>query len=142
MHYTSQVTSCAACSRISFRPFHPLRSVQLRKCASVSPSVGLQPRYKGRLRASSDSGGDVFRDIRFKELPAKSRDAVLSAVEQLGNSATAAEVASKAALSVQEAEKCLQALAIDGSGSLKARFVLLSPRHVIEPSSCTHGHCG
>lgn len=100
------------------------------------PSV-LLPGYPGlrtsrrdipRIGAFSTGDEEIFQERRFKEFALKSREAVLQAVEQLGNSATAAEVAAKAALPVQEAEQLLQALAIDGSGSLKVCCV-------IEPSS-------
>jgi hypothetical protein len=107
------------------------RSVLQQRLASVNPLHQQRHRALSRFRAYTDSQ-DVFRDKRFKEFAPRAREAVLNAVEELGNSATAAEVASRAALPVQDAEKCLQALAIDGSGSLK---VCCSNR--VSPS----GHC-
>lgn len=109
MHYAhiNVIQPSAVCARSSLRPsawaYAPLR--KQRSCRKVI------------LRASSSD--EIFREQRFTEFPLKSREAVLRAVENLGNSATAAEVASKAGLPIQVAEKLLQALAIEGSGSLK-----------------------
>jgi hypothetical protein len=80
------------------------------------------------------SADEIFKEPRFSELPFVSRQAVLKALEELDHSGTAAEVASKAALSIQEAERCLQALAIDGGGSMK---VYLPPSSSSKLRSCT-----
>lgn len=116
-HTMSQGLSGTLCTRRIPRPsvvLLPKRS----SSASTAPSSKLVT-----VRASNDD--EVFKERKFKDFALRSREAVLRAVEELGNSATAAEVASKAALPVQEAEQCLQALAIDGSGSLKVHSVKL-----------------
>ena len=116
-HTTSQGLSGTFYTRRS-----PLPSIvllpKLRSSASTAPSSKLVT-----VRASNNDEG--FKERKFKDFALRSREGVLRAVEELGNSATAAEVASKAALPVQEAEQCLQALAIDGSGSLKVHSVSL-----------------
>lgn len=46
----------------------------------------------------------------------------MQALDALGRSATAAEVASKAGLPIQETERYLQGLASEGEGSMKVRI--------------------
>ena len=136
LYLRSRCTPCAACARHSFRrPFQRLRRSGKRPAVELPSGPGFRTNRRdvSRIRASSTDGEEMFRERRFKEFTLQSREAVLRAVEQLGNSATAAEVAAKAALPVQEAEKLLQALAIDGAGSLKVCCV-------IEPSQ-QHSCC-
>lgn len=106
-------------------------------CTGIIPRIGVgvhqcvrnvRPHHTSTWdssRAKASSNKDVFEGKKFKDFAPLSREAVLQALKVLGNSATAAEVASKAALPVKEAEQCLQALAIEGSGSLKVCFANL-----------------
>eukprot|EP00240_Pyramimonas_obovata_P015466 CAMPEP_0118925294 /NCGR_PEP_ID=MMETSP1169-20130426/3201_1 /TAXON_ID=36882 /ORGANISM="Pyramimonas obovata, Strain CCMP722" /LENGTH=275 /DNA_ID=CAMNT_0006866545 /DNA_START=169 /DNA_END=993 /DNA_ORIENTATION=- len=58
-------------------------------------------------------------EVEITKLPAKTREGVISAVEELGNRVTVGDVAGKAGLKVSEAEAGLRALASDTLASLQ-----------------------
>lgn len=74
-----------------------------------------------RRKLRAVAGSSSFDEFDVTKLPFSARQAVMQALDVLGRSATAAEVASKAGLSIQETERCLQGIASEGDGSMKVR---------------------
>jgi hypothetical protein len=68
----------------------------------------------------------AFDSVDYAEFPYDKRAAVAQAVEELSFSATAAEVARKAGISIKDADRCLQALALKTGGGLKVRIHAVS----------------
>jgi hypothetical protein len=66
-------------------------------------------------------------EVEVTKLPAKTRDGVLSAIEQLGNKVTVGDVAAKTGLKLSEAEAGLVALASDTLASLQVKRCTFCP---------------
>ena len=91
--------------------------VAKRRQTNAYPFSSPQPRQK--LRAVAGSGS--FDELDVAKIPFSARQAVMQALDALGRSATAAEVASKAGLPIHDTERYLQGLASEGDGSMKVR---------------------
>eukprot|EP00892_Ulva_mutabilis_P009503 jgi/Ulvmu1/6925/UM032_0003.1 len=72
-----------------------------------------------RRKLRAVAGGSSFDEFDVAKLPFSARQAVMQALDSLGRSATAAEVASRAGLSIQETQRCLQGLASESEGNMK-----------------------
>lgn len=119
----TELTGRKCCATVGPQVSCRRTSPRLRQCvASKRPS---RPRLAAstprRTRIRAYSGSSSFDELEITRLPFSSRQAVMQAVDALGRSATAAEVASEAGLSIHDTERCLQAIANESGGNMKVR---------------------
>lgn len=101
-----------------------------RSCVRLRHGIASKRHFRGpheetQLRRSNTkalSGSSSFDELDIKRVPFSERQAVMQALDGLGRSATAAEVASDAGLPITDTERCLQSLANKSQGSLKVCF--------------------
>lgn len=144
-HLMSDCSNCVCSGR---------SSPQVRRsCLRLRHGIASKRNFRGqheatllrRSKTKALSGSSSFDELDIKRVPFSERQAVMQALDVLGRSATAAEVASDAGLSISDTERCLQSLANESQGSLKVccqgrRRAGLAVRHRMFFALCLHGY--
>lgn len=131
------ISTCFAISQSSRFYFHPLITLKPSICVKPSPITfpALQTRIappESRARGFAPvvrAGIDIPADIRpgsaveSDKLPSDVRKRAMEAVDSCGGRVTIGDVASRAGLKLNEAQKALQALAADTNGFLEVLII-------------------
>lgn len=124
--YKFKSHSTAFCAKPSFR----LHSIKLQTSLHCNNSLKLRRSNRRSvvlIRASVDvaSGIRPGAVVESDKLPSDVRKPAMKAIDSFGGRVTVGDVASKAGLKLNEAQKALQALAADTDGFLEVSVLLL-----------------
>lgn len=118
--------STAFCAKPSFR----LHSIKLQTSLHFNNSLKLRRSNRRSvvlIRASVDVASEIRPGavVESDKLPSDVRKRAMKAIDSFGGRVTIGDVASKAGLKLNEAQKALQALAADTDGFLEVFILLL-----------------
>eukprot|EP00898_Chlorokybus_atmophyticus_P006103 jgi/Chlat1/6494/Chrsp45S06065 len=125
--------SAVTSSRLSLRPSRkeklssswltstplPMRSIRSRREHSGARSRSIHVLAASNQLLPSLGNGRLLKQTAVSKIPANERNAVMTAVESLGERVTLGDVSAKAGLKLSATERALQALVEDAQGTLE-----------------------